>query len=184
VKNSAKYVVGPAGLADIHAPVTAEQVDFAHGAEVAQAQYSRDNGTATLVLISYPTPQIAAQRMQILQSANATTDPAQPTFVIRRSGPIVALAKGDVSQSFARSLVTAVNYDANVNWTEATYLGKKDNIGNLIVAAFMLIGILLLFALGIGVAFGGLRVMMKKLFPDRVFDRPQEMEIIRLHLEE
>jgi hypothetical protein len=27
-------------------------------------------------------------------------------------------------------------------------------------------------------------VMMKKLFPDRVFDRPQEMEIIRLHLEE
>ena len=35
-----------------------------------------------------------------------------------------------------------------------------------------------------GVAFGGLRILMKRLFPDRVFDRPEQMEFISLRLAE
>jgi hypothetical protein len=29
-----------------------------------------------------------------------------------------------------------------------------------------------------------MRVLMKRLYPDRVFDRPEQMEIIQLHLGE
>jgi hypothetical protein len=35
-----------------------------------------------------------------------------------------------------------------------------------------------------GVAFGGVRILVKRFFPDRIFDRPEQMEFISLHLTE
>ncbi|MGA8875241.1 MAG: hypothetical protein WB555_06885, partial [Candidatus Korobacteraceae bacterium] len=80
--------------------------------------------------------------------------------------------------------LNSVNYEAEVTWNEATSLSKRDNIGNLIVAVFALIGIILLISIIFGVFFGGIRIVVKRLFPNRVFDRPEEVEIIQLHLEE
>ena len=40
------------------------------------------------------------------------------------------------------------------------------------------------FAIIAGVAFGGIRILMKRLYPNRVFDRPEQMEFISLHLAE
>ena len=61
-------------------------------------------------------------------------------------------------------------------------MSKRDNIGNLIVALFALIGIILFITLIFGIFFGGIRILLKRLFPDRVFDRPEDVEIIQLHL--
>ena len=49
---------------------------------------------------------------------------------------------------------------------------------------FALIGIILLVSLIFGLFFGGMRVIVKRLYPDKVFDRPESMEIIQLHLGE
>jgi hypothetical protein len=35
-----------------------------------------------------------------------------------------------------------------------------------------------------GVAFGGMRIAIGRLLPGRVFDRPENVEFIALHLEE
>lgn len=94
---------------------------------------------------------------------------------------MVALVTGDLSPAEAKSLLDQVNYDADVTWNEKAY-NARDNIGNLVIAAFTLIGVLLLFTLVIGIFFGGIRVVAKRLFPNRVFDRPQDVEIIQLHL--
>ena len=176
-KSSIKYAVGPVGLAAVNAPVSAAVVDFSRSAEVALAKYNTSQGTATLTLVEYPTPQLATERLKALQNA-----PAAPLLAARRTGPIVALVTGDISASEAQSLVNSVNYDAEVTWNQATFLSKKDNIGNLIIAVFLLIGILFLFALFFGGLFGGFRLVMKKLYPDRVFDRREDVEIIRLDL--
>jgi hypothetical protein len=61
-------------------------------------------------------------------------------------------------------------------------LSKRDNIGNLIVGVFTLIGIIFLLALVLGVGFGGFRVLMKRFFPDRVFDRDEDVGFISLNL--
>ena len=61
-----------------------------------------------------------------------------------------------------------MNYEAEVTWNEATSLSKRDNIGNLIVAVFALIGIILLISLIFGVFFGGIRILMKRFFPNGV----------------
>src|SRR5450631_218668 len=64
VKNSAKYVVGPLALEKVGSRLSAKLVDFGSGAEVAIANYETAGGEATLTLISYPTPQIAAGALQ------------------------------------------------------------------------------------------------------------------------
>ena len=175
IRHSARYVLGPVGLDAVGAPFTAQQVDFSKGAEVVLGKYSTSEGVATLTIISYPTPAIAGERLRAIQAA-------APDVNAKRTGPLLALVNGDISSKEAKSLLAAVNYEADVTWNEATSLSKRDNIGNLIVNIFVLIGVVLLFALVLGVVFGGTRVVLKRLFPDRVFDRPEDVEIIRLNL--
>ena len=145
------------------------------------------------MLISYPTPQIAAEHLRRIEAAahpqnspdGGITAPifTAPIFA-KRTGPIVVVASGPLSSSEAASLLASVNYDANVTWNENTYLTKKDNLANLLVNVIVLCFIIIGFALVAGIAFGGLRVLAKRLFPDRVFDRAQDVEFISLHLSE
>jgi hypothetical protein len=181
VENSAKYILGPQALLAAKAPVTPEQIDFSHDPEVLIQDYSSKNGPLTLTLVQYPTPQIAGESLRGLQAAQQ----ASPnTMLVRRSGPLVDIVTGAIGTDEAQKLLTSVNYEAEVTWNEATSLSKRDNIGNLILAVFALIGIILLISIIFGVFFGGVRILAKRFLPDRVFDRPQDVEFIQLHLEE
>ncbi len=180
VGNSARYILGPQALTATGAPLTAEQVDFKFDPEILDQQYSLPDGGVTLMLVLYPTPQIAGERLRALEPL-AKGNPG--TFALRRTGPILVVESGPVDNSDARALIGSVNYEADVTWDEATSIPKRDNIGNLIVGIFGLIGILLLVMLIFGIFFGGFRLLMRRLFPNRVFDRPESIEIIQLHLE-
>ena len=184
--NTIRYFMGPVGLSDISSPISAPVVDFAKGAEVAMAQYATSAGSqgdATLMVISYPTPQIAAERARAIDAALHTTSLREnPASRVKRSGPLVALVSGEVSNSDAKSLLDQVNYDANVTWNQNTFFSKRDNIGNLLVGVILLVAILIGFALVAGLLFGGFRVLMKRFFPDRLFDRSKDVEIISLKL--
>jgi len=191
VKNSAKYVVGGIGLEKINAPLPAQLVNFSAGAEVVLANYNSSGGPAALMLISYPTPQIAAEHLRQIDAATqAGTQPkADASFPLdagrvftKRTGPIVVVASGPLSASEATSLLASVNYDADVTWNENTSFSKKDNLANLLVNIILLCGILMGLALVAGIAFGGIRIMVKRIMPERVFDRPEGMEFISLHL--
>ncbi len=180
VENSAKYVLGPQALLAVKAPLNAEQIDFSHDPEVLIQAYSSQDGPLILTLIQYPTPQIAGDRLRALQGTQAS---ASAPLLARRTGPLIDVVTGATSRE-AQALLNSVNYEAEVTWNEATSVSKRDNIGNLIVGVFTLIGIILLISLIFGVFFGGIRVLMKKLFPEKVFDRPEDVDIIQLHLRE
>lgn len=189
VKNTAKYVVGPVTFQKLEAPIAAELIDFAAGAEVVLGTYQTSGGDATLILVNYPTNQIAADHLQKLessvqQSGSLPAGAAGIPFFDKRSGPILVIASGALSQSEGKSLLAAVNYDADVTWNENTYLTKKDNLANLLVNIIILCGILILFAAVAGVAFGGIRVVIRRILPERVFDERERGEFISLHLED
>jgi len=193
VKNSAKYVVGPVALDKVGAPIPAQLVDFNAGAEVVLGNYSSAGGEAMLMLISYPTPQIAAEHLRRIDEArqpkpaSPAGSPALPDtspIFDKRTGPIVVVASGPLSPGEAQALLAAVNYEADVTWNQNTYATKRDNLANLLVNIIILCAIILGFMLVAGLAFGGVRIVVKRLFPDRVFDRPGEMEFISLHLSE
>src|SRR5579864_2842536 len=178
ISHTARYVMGPVALDRLGVPIPPALVDFSMGAELVEAKYRSTWGEANLVLINYPTPQIAALKLRNIQ---ASALPGGP-FYFKRSGPIVVVVNGNVPADEAQTLLASVNYDAEVTMNQPTRQNPKDNIGNLIVGIFVLIGFIALLALILGFAFGGIRVLAKKMFPDKVFDRPEDVEIIRLNL--
>jgi len=193
-KNSAKYILGPITLDRVGAPLPASMVDFQSGAEVVIGKYSASAGEATLMLISYPTPQLAAEKLKQIEAAHqpashpqAATAPALldiGPFSDKRTGPIIVVAAGPLSLREAKVLLASVSYEADVTWNENTYVTKKDNVANFLFNAILLCGILIGLALVAGLGFFGVRIGIKRLFPGRVFDRPEDFEIIALHLDE
>ncbi len=180
--STTRYVVGPIGMEKTAAPLPAQYVDFSRGAEVVMGNYNVSGKQATLMLIGYPTPQIAASQLKQIESAQQLLQLGQSQIVARRTGPILVLASGGISESDARSLISSVNYDADVTWNENTYFTKRDNAANLIVGVILLAAIICGLSVVAGVAFGGFRIAIKRILPGRVFDRPEQLEIITLHL--
>jgi len=194
-KNTTKYILGPVTLDRVGSPLPGSMVDFKAGAEVVMGKYAAAAGDATLMLIEYPTPQIATERLRQIDASvdvshRVTQQPGVESmvdvgpFFDTRTGPIIVIAAGPLSKSEARSLMSSISYDADVTWNENTYVSKKDNLANFLFNAIVLCGIVVGLALVAGIAFGGLRVIVKRFFPDSVFDRREAMEIISLHLED
>lgn len=188
--NTEKYAEGPLGLTAIASPLPAGLVDFNASPEVVLGQYSTSSGEATLMLIEYPTPALAAEHLRRIDAANHAVQPqagvnsvenAGP-FFDKRTGPIVAIAAGPLSQSDAQTLLGAVNYEASVTWNENTYFDKKNNIANLLVNIILLCIIGGAITLAAGLAFGGLRVLLRRYLPGRVFGQEGQTDFISLDL--
>ena len=192
VPNTLKYAMGPAALGALQLPVSADLVDFGASSELALRHYATASGDGTLILISYPTPQLAAEHLRRINAAHQLPPPqtgestiaCSRDFCDKRTGPIVAIAAGAISDSDEKSLLGMVNYEANVTWNTPTENAQVRDLYMLILNIVILCAILAGFAIIAGVAFGGFRILMKRLYPDRVFDRPEQMEFISLHLTE
>jgi hypothetical protein len=190
--NTEKYAEGPLALAAITSPLPADLVDFSASPEVVLGQYSTPGGEATLMLIEYPTPALAAEHLRSIDAAHHATQPQAGVssvenvgpFFDKRTGPIVAIAAGPLSKSDAQTLLGAVNYEASVTWNENTYFDKKNNIANLLVNIILLCIIGGAITLATGLAFGGLRVLLRRYFPGRVFGSDDQTEFISLDLRE
>lgn len=188
VENSEKYATGPAALNALVPPDLAGLVDFKASPEVTLGRYTTSSGEATLMLIYYPTPQLAAEHLRRIDAAHLRQPGVSSTenaggFFDRRTGPIVAIAAGPMSDSDAKSLLGLVNYEASVTWSEKTDNQVRD-LYTLVFNIVILCAVVGGLAIVAGVAFGGIRILMKRLFPNKVFDRPEQMEFISLHLAE
>ncbi len=190
--NTEKYAEGPVALSAIESPLPSSLVDFSSNPEVVLGQYSSPSGVATLMLIEYPTPALAAEHLRRIDAAHHAAQPEAGVasvenlgpFFDKRTGPIVAIAAGNLSQSDAQTLLGAVNWDASVTWNENTYFDKKNNIANLLVNIIILCIIVGALSLAAGVAFGGARVLLRKFFPGPIFGHADQTEFISLDLGE
>jgi hypothetical protein len=186
--NTEKYAEGPLGVGAIDAPLPASLVDFNTSPEVALGKYATPSGQATLMLIEYPTPALAIEHLRQIDAANHAAQPqagveavenAGP-FFDKRTGPIIAIAAGPISQNDAQTLLGAVNYEASVTWNENTYFDKKNNLANLLVNIILLCIIIGAISLAAGVAFGGIRVLFRRYLRGD----SEDVEFIALDLSE
>jgi len=190
VQNTQKYVLGPMSLAAQAPPVSADLVGFNESSEVSMGHYDTSSGQATLMLISYPTPQLAAEHLRRIDAAHQLSQQqsgisniqSAGSFFAKRTGPIVAIATGPISDSDAKSLLGMVNYEASVTWNTPSENAQVRDLYMLILNIVILCAVVGGLAIVAGVAFGGIRILTKRWFPDRVFDRPEQMEFISLHL--
>ena len=192
LRHTQKYVMGPAALNALSAPVSADQIDFGASAEVTLGHYDTPSGEATLMLISYPTPQMAAEHMKRIDAAHGIAKRAEGvaaaecsnSFCAKRTGPIIAVTSGAGSDNDAKALLGRVNYEASVTWNTPASNQEVHDLYMLILNIVILCGVVGGLAIVAGVAFGGFRILMKRIYPDKVFDRPEQMEFISLHLTE
>lgn len=192
------YISGPAGLDQMKGPLDPSLVDFSFSPEVVIGQEQTLDGPATILLVEYPTPKIAQAELQKMtdwgnaQSADWAKKQAQSVaagsadaipnrFATKRSGPIVAAVTGQIAENDARKILADINYDAEVTWNQASPT-QKDNVANLIVNIMYLAFIIVGFMFVLGIAFGGFRIFMKKFFPGKLIDRPDDVEFIKLNL--
>jgi len=216
--NSARYILGPQAYAAsaLQSPLPASVVDFTRSPQIATARYTTPEGEAGVLVIEYPTPQIALERVRAIRdflqhpasapgSANgsranaarsenpAPADISSPLtlaagddgeITLKRTGPLVSVIFGAISGREAKEWAASINYDAQVTWDEPTKVRPQDNIGNLIVGIFLLIGLLIAVFLLLVVFFGGLAVILRRFFPNYNFRGQDDMEIIKLNLRE
>jgi hypothetical protein len=148
IPNSERYVLGPVSLQKFAGSVPAAVAAFQFGTEGAIGTYQTKGGTSSLAIFSYPTPQIARQRLTDFEKL--------PGAVANRSGSMVAVVVAPADQEAAKKLVGKVRFQGQITWNERVP-NRRDNIGDLVVNAFILIGIILSLFLAAGVIFGVLR---------------------------
>jgi hypothetical protein len=169
VDGSERYVLGPVGLEQFSPGIPPSVAAFSMGAEAQVGLFRSPKGDMRLALFNYPTPQIAMQRVEEFHKV--------PGVMAKRSGPIVAAIVAPPDRDEAEKLLAEVRYEAQITLSERMPT-RKDNIADLVLNAFVLIGILLGLTIAGGLVFGGVRALR------RVFSQGKEPEaMITLHLE-
>ncbi len=167
--NSERYVSGPLGLAQFDSLVPPSVAAFRYGSEAILGVFHSRKGNITMAVFNYPTPQIAMDRLKDFQNIDGA--------MAKRSGPLVAVVVKPVDADLAERLLAQVQYRADITLQDHIPT-RKDNIGNLVVNAFILVGILLIFCVVAGLSFGGFRVLRR-----RGKDNQDADAMITLHLE-
>ena len=167
--DSERYIIGPASLRKFNPGIPPSVAAFHLGAEAQLGVFHSPKGDMVLTIFNYPTPQIAMQQAASLGKI--------PGAEVKRSGPLVAVILSPPDPDAAERLLAQVRYRAEVTRDEHVPT-LRDNIGNLVVNAFVLTGLLLAFCVVSGLALGGFRAFLRRF---RKGEDPEAM--ITLHLE-
>jgi hypothetical protein len=188
VNATQRYALGPLALRAAGESVGHPEIDgltnavgFATGAEVMLAQYRRGREAGVLVLIDYPTPQLAELHSRHLETALAESTKGAGTK-IERTGSLLSMVIAPSSPTFADTLRNAVNYHTQVTWNEPSQTATDPPWALILYRIFFGTGIFMIAAIVLGIAFGGLRVFTKRLLPGKVFDRHDRLEVLQLGL--
>ena len=191
VLGSERYALGPeamraamGGLGQSEMAVLVDAAGFSSGAEAMLARYSKPGmmgGTGILLLLEYPTPQLAEQHIHHLEEVLPAAA-KQAGTVIERKGSLLSMVLAPSSAEYAKALREAVDYETQVTWNEASQTATDPPITSVMVKIFIGTGVFMVAAVVLGIAFGGVRVITKRFFPGKVFDRQNQMEVLQLGL--
>jgi hypothetical protein len=165
------------GCADAAALV--DQAGFSSGAEAMFARYKSGKDEATLLLLEYPTPQLAEVHLKHMERALAA---AKSGDSVERKGSLLSIVFAPTSQEYAKKLRSAVNYETQVTWSEPSTTATDPPITSTLVKIIVATGVFMMVTIVVGIAFGGVRIITKRLFPGKVFDRKNQIEVLQLGL--
>jgi hypothetical protein len=176
------YVGGPVALGRVLPLAEGDWLGFSDGAEAEMARYLVRGQLVKLLVVTYPTQQVAARRMEEMEKRFATGTVNGKPVALRRSVSLIAIATGGSSRDAIEELLRSVQYESQVTWNEPGYSATDPSVPEIILGAIFGTGNILMLAFFSGIAFGFIRVAVKRYLPGRVFDRPAAVEIIQLGL--
>jgi uncharacterized protein DUF6599 len=183
-----RYARGPAGFRNAISSLRqdefanlAGEAGFNLNAEAIFAHYGKGKDEAVLLLLEYPTPQLAEQHLRHLEQALSPAT-KQAGTTIERKASLLSLVLKPSSAAYGGSLRSALKYETEVTWNEPHQTVTDPPILTSLVKIIIGTGFFMLVAVVLGVAFGGVRVLAKIFFPGKVFDRPEQMDVLQLGL--
>ena len=190
VHRSERYVAGPRALNRFLPLATDDWIGFDFSEDVIVARYNLKtagaNREAVLVLVSYPTQQIAAAKFDAMlrrfpiDPPDAAAPSGQTVLYGKRASSLVALVAGAPSRAAADALLDQISYQSQITWNEPHQTYTEPGFGKMVVTAILGTGAIMLLAIVAGVGFGGFRLLVKFFFPGKVFDREKQVEILQL----
>ena len=185
VQGSERYVIGPLSLAHFVPLGTDDWMGFDHSAEAILARYVVSGKDETLLVASYPTQQVAADKFAGMLRRFVFDPPegvlqGQNVLFGKRVSSYVAVVVGAPSRQAANKILDQVGYESNVTWDEPKQTLTEPGISSMIVEAFLGTGAIMIFAVATGIGFGGIRVLVKIFLPNKIFDREKQIEILQL----
>jgi len=196
IPGSERYVLGPLALAQAFPAGATNRTDWAGFASSAEAIVGRYRfsdqlsgkgrpAEGLLLLILYPTQQLAADRYDALSKSFAlNAEPGQaggrPAVFGTRSSALIALLAGVESRETAANLLDQIHYASDVTWSAPTHDLTDPSISTIVVGAIVDTGAIMLLVFAASLGFGGFRLLAKLLAPGKIFDRNSEVEILQL----
>jgi uncharacterized protein DUF6599 len=181
---SDRYVLGPQTLDQLFPGGIGASVGFDHGGEAELAHYRLGGRDATLLLVGLPTDQVAALQLERLQrdfNINGASQPSGARLFASRSARLLAIAAGASSQAEANTLLDKIQMETERSWNEP--VPKHEPPIELMIEGSIIGSITIcLFALVAGFSFGGVRLLVKRLAPGKVFDRNNHLQVLQLGL--
>lgn len=156
-------------------------------AEIAQAQYTVDNHPGVLLLLNFPTSQVAEGYLNAIGNRESSAEDGSKTYA-KRAGPIVAILKGPIDSASADKLLSSLHYRYSIRWiyekrNKPTILwGIPVGILGTVVRSLFFIAVLGVVSIIAGAGFALLRFSLRGRFPRNRPEQPEQTEIIRLRL--
>lgn len=185
VQRTDHYVLGPATLNQLFPVPLGSDIGFAQGAEAEVATYRIAGRPATLLVVDYPTPQAASTKLKELEQqfdVNDSKPNATSPLYAKRVLTLLTVVAGAKTRAEADTLLNEVHSGETLTWNEPSFVLTQPSIGTIVVGTIIGTGIICMFALISGLAFGGVRIVVKRMLPDKVFDRSDQMQILQLGL--
>jgi hypothetical protein len=155
IPNSERYLLGPISLERFEPRISPSTVAFHLGSEGQLGRYKTAKGDLTLAVFNYPTPNLARERFEEFRKL--------PGAVVKRTGPLVALAMNPPDPDAAERLLGHIRYEAAVTANEPIRQNFNTGLSNMILSIFALAGIFIGMSIIAGVGFGGFRALRRKL---------------------
>jgi hypothetical protein len=151
--NSERYITGPDSLARFAPSIPPSTAAFHFNAEAELAKYGVPGKETTLVVFSYPTMEMARDRIAHFDSI--------PKAIAKRTGPLIAVALEPASADDAERLLSRIKYQAEITLPEHVAT-LKDNPANLFLNIFILCLVLAGFCVLSGLVVGGIRILFRR----------------------
>jgi hypothetical protein len=188
VDGTQRYSHGPAGFRNAIGALKQDEfanlsdvAGFDFDAEAMFARYRAGKDEAVLLLLDYPTPQLAEQHLRHLEPA-ISPDSKQAGTSIHRKGTLLSLVLRPSSSAYGDALHNAVNYETVITQNEPHQTMTDPPILTTVAKIFIATFVFMVIAVVLGAAFGGVRLLTKIFFPGKVFDRPEQMDVLQLGL--
>ena len=153
IANSQRYVLGPAGLQKFEPRIAPSLAAFHLGAEAQLARYKTKNGESKLAVFSYPTPQMARERLDAFQKVDGV--------VAKRSGPLVAVIVSPPDADDAERILAQVKFEPEIIWSQKIPK-PQGNPGDMLMGICILAAVLIGLSVLFGFFLGGFRVALAR----------------------